>query len=150
LRSLGAEVFSVPVVPWSDEANYNHQARRYAEKLENAVWTNQLDNTANSRAHYETTGPEIWKQTDGKVDAVVFGTGTGGTIAGQSLYSQRKISRSLKKLTFLGDVRHFEFSMGSLEFPPPPKEFRAFSRLKKILNKKIGDFLEISDFFPLV
>ena len=82
MRLLGAEVTTVPVVPFDDPANYNSQARRYAEKLENAVWTNQFDNVANRRAHYETTGPEIWKQTDQKVDAVVFGTGTGGTLAG--------------------------------------------------------------------
>ncbi|OQV24605.1 hypothetical protein BV898_01665 [Hypsibius exemplaris] len=90
LRALGAQVFSVPVVPWTDQENYNHQARRYAEKLENAVWTNQFDNVANTRAHYETTGPEIWQQTEGKVDAVVFGTGTGGTIAGVSRYLKER------------------------------------------------------------
>ena len=50
--------------------------------LSNSVWTNQFDNTANRRAHIETTGPEIWRQTDGKVSAVTFSTGTGGTLAG--------------------------------------------------------------------
>lgn len=58
------------------------QAKRYANDLTNAVWTNQFDNTANRRAHIEMTGPEIWEQTDGKVDAVTFSTGTGGTLAG--------------------------------------------------------------------
>ena len=53
LQTLGAEVRAVPVVPWSDPANYNHQAREYAESLDNAVWTNQFDNTANRRAHIE-------------------------------------------------------------------------------------------------
>lgn len=84
LKTLGAEVITVPVVPWTDENNYNHQAKRFAAKLSNAVWTNQFDNVANRRAHYETTGPEIFRQTAGKVDAVVFGTGTGGTIAGKN------------------------------------------------------------------
>ena len=88
LRLLGAEVISVPVVPFTDPAHYNHQARRYAEKLGNAVWTNQFDNLANLRAHYETTGPEIWQQANQKVDAVVFGTGTGGTLAGIELTTE--------------------------------------------------------------
>lgn len=58
------------------------QAKRYADGLDNAVWTNQFDNTANKRAHIETTGPEIWEQTNGTVNAVTFATGTGGTLAG--------------------------------------------------------------------
>jgi cysteine synthase A len=79
---LGAEVHAVPAVPFSNPDNYNHQAARYAAVLENAVWTNQFDNLANRRAHVETTGPEIWNQTDGKVDAFTCATGTGGTLAG--------------------------------------------------------------------
>lgn len=90
LKTLGADVRPCPVVPWSDDNNYNHQARRYAESLENAVWTNQFDNTANRQAHIETTGPEIWEETEGKVNAVVFGTGTGGTLAGTSMYLKEK------------------------------------------------------------
>ncbi|XP_035683089.1 cysteine synthase 1-like [Branchiostoma floridae] len=86
LTTLGADVRPVPVAPFTDPNNYNHQARRFAESINNAVWTNQFDNTANRRAHIETTGPEIWRQTDGKVDAVTFGTGTGGTLAGVSMY----------------------------------------------------------------
>lgn len=86
LETLGAEVRPQPVVPWDDPMNYNHQAARYADSIDNAVWTNQFDNTANKQAHIETTGPEIWSQTGGKVDAVVFGTGTGGTLAGVATY----------------------------------------------------------------
>jgi len=63
LKTLGAEVITCPVVAWTDENNYNHQARRFAESIDNAVWTNQFDNTANRLAHIETTGPEIWEQT---------------------------------------------------------------------------------------
>ncbi|CAI8040116.1 Cysteine synthase 1 [Geodia barretti] len=63
LKVLGADVRPVPAVTFDNPDNYNHQARRYAESLENAVWTNQFDNTANRRAHVETTGPEIWEQT---------------------------------------------------------------------------------------
>ncbi|KAK3740152.1 hypothetical protein QZH41_003818 [Actinostola sp. cb2023] len=90
LQALGADVRLVPVVPFDNPLNYNHQARRFAESLDTAVWTNQFDNTANRRAHFETTGPEIWQQTDGQVDAVVFSTGTGGTIAGVGSYLKSK------------------------------------------------------------
>lgn len=84
LRLLGAEVHPVPAVAFDHPDNYNHQARRHAERLGkgNAVWTNQFDNTANRRAHVETTGPEIWAQTGGKVDAFTCATGTAGTLAG--------------------------------------------------------------------
>jgi cysteine synthase A len=86
LKTLGAEVRVVPTVPYRDEMNYQKQAGRYAESLPNAVWANQFDNTANRLAHYESTGPEIWRQTDGKVDAFVSAVGTGGTLAGVSAY----------------------------------------------------------------
>ncbi|KAI0902317.1 cysteine synthase [Annulohypoxylon nitens] len=86
LRLLGAEVYPVPAVAFDNPMNYNHQAKRHAEGLENAVWTNQFDNTANRRAHIETTGPEIWTQTDGKVDAFTCATGTAGTLAGVTRY----------------------------------------------------------------
>ncbi|KAJ3105099.1 Cysteine synthase 1 [Phlyctochytrium planicorne] len=82
LRSLGADVRPVPAAPFTDPANYNHQAKEYAESIPNAVWTNQFDNTANRRAHIETTGPEIWAQTNGKLDAFTCASGTGGTAAG--------------------------------------------------------------------
>jgi len=90
LQTLGADVRPVPALAWTDENNYNHQARRFAEQTENAVWTNQFDNTANKRAHVETTGPEIWQDTKGKVSAVTFGTGTGGTLAGTGVYLKEK------------------------------------------------------------
>ncbi|KAI1082276.1 PALP-domain-containing protein [Whalleya microplaca] len=86
LRLLGADVYPVPAVAFDNPQNYNHQAKRHAEKLGNAVWTNQFDNTANRRAHVETTGPEIWAQTEGKVDAFTCATGTGGTLAGVTRY----------------------------------------------------------------
>lgn len=86
LRLLGAEVYPVPAVPFENPENYNHQAKRHAEQLDNAVWTNQFDNTANRQAHIETTGPEIWAQTQGKVDAFTCGSGTAGTIAGVTRY----------------------------------------------------------------
>jgi len=83
---LGAEVYPVPAVAFDNPENYNHQAKRHAERLDNAVWTNQFDNIANRRAHIETTGPEIWNQTAGKVDAFTCASGTAGTIAGVTRY----------------------------------------------------------------
>lgn len=86
LRMLGADVRPVPAVAFENPKNYNHQAREYATSIDNAIWTNQFDNVANARAHYETTGPEIWEQTKGKVDAFICATGTGGTLAGVGKY----------------------------------------------------------------
>jgi cysteine synthase A len=85
LRTLGAEVKAVPEKPYKDPENYNHIARRLAEER-GWFWANQFDNTANRDAHYRSTGPEIWKQTEGKVTAFVAAVGTGGTLAGVSVY----------------------------------------------------------------
>ncbi|KAF3309186.1 Cysteine synthase 1 [Orbilia oligospora] len=101
LRLLGAEVYPVPAVAFENPENYNHQAKRHAEKLENAVWTNQFDNTANRRAHIETTGPEIWEQTGGKIDGFTCSTGTGGTLAGITRYLKEKSDGTVK--SFLAD-----------------------------------------------
>ncbi len=90
LEALGAEVRKVPVVPYSNPAQYQHQAGRLAAELPNAVWANQFDNTANRRAHVESTGPEIWAQTAGRVDAFVASSGTGGTLAGTSEFLKSK------------------------------------------------------------
>ncbi len=90
LKTLGAEVRTVPAVPYKDPNNYVKLSGRLAAEMENAVWANQFDNLANRRAHFETTGPEIWEQTDGKVDAWVAATGTGGTFAGVSMFLKSK------------------------------------------------------------
>jgi cysteine synthase A len=90
LRTLGAEVRPVPAVPYKDPNNYVKLSGRLAAEMDNAIWANQFDNLANRQAHYETTGPEIWAQTDGKIDAWVTATGTGGTFAGVSLYLKEK------------------------------------------------------------
>lgn len=90
LRTLGAEVRTVPAVPYSDPNNYVKLSGRLAAEMENAVWANQFDNLANRHAHYETTGPEIWEQTEGKIDAWVAATGTGGTFAGVSMFLKSK------------------------------------------------------------
>jgi cysteine synthase A len=90
LTALGAEVRPVPAVPYKDPNNYVKLSGRIASELENAIWANQFDNLANRRAHYETTGPEIWTQTDGKIDGWVAATGTGGTFAGVAMYLKEK------------------------------------------------------------
>jgi cysteine synthase len=90
MRTLGAEVRPVPAVPYKDPNNYVKLSGRIAEEMENAIWANQFENLANRQAHYETTAAEIWAQTDGKVDAWVAATGTGGTYAGVSLFLKEK------------------------------------------------------------
>ena len=90
LRTLGAEVRPVPAVPYRDPNNYVKLSGRLAAEMDNAIWANQFDNTANRRAHYETTAPEIWAQTDGKIDAWVSATGTGGTYAGAAMFFKQK------------------------------------------------------------
>lgn len=90
LRTLGAEVRPVPAVPYRDPNNYVKLSGRIADEMENAIWANQFDNLANRLSHYETTGPEIWEQTDGKIDGWVAATGTGGTYAGVSLFLKEK------------------------------------------------------------
>lgn len=86
LRTLGAEVRPVPAVPYRDANNYVKISGRLADEMNNAIWANQFDNLANRTAHYETTGPEIWQQTEGRVSAWVASAGTGGTVAGVSQY----------------------------------------------------------------
>lgn len=90
LEALGAEVRIVPTVAYRNRMNYQKQAGRYAQSTEGAVWLNQFDNTANRLAHYESSGPEIWEQTEGLVDAFVCSVGTGGTIAGVSTYLKQQ------------------------------------------------------------
>src|ERR1700742_711150 len=96
LRLAGAELVEVPAVPYANPNNYVKVSGRLAEQLaktekNGAVWANQFDNVANRQAHIETTGPEIWEQTGGKVDGFVSAVGTGGTLAGVGMaLKQRK------------------------------------------------------------
>jgi cysteine synthase len=90
LRLAGAELLQVPAAPYSNPNNYIHVSSRVAEILDKnrpngAIWANQFDNLANREAHFQTTGPEIWDDTDGKVDGFVSAMGTGGTISGVSM-----------------------------------------------------------------
>ncbi|HEY2447051.1 MAG TPA: pyridoxal-phosphate dependent enzyme, partial [Rhizomicrobium sp.] len=84
LRLMAAELIEVPAVPYKDPNNYVKFSGRLADRMstqnpQGAIWANQFDNTANRLAHIETTGPEIWRQTDGKVDGFVSAVGTVGT-----------------------------------------------------------------------
>ena len=95
LRLCGAELVEVPALPFADPNNYQHIARRMAEELAEkepggVIFADQWNNLANRRAHYETTGPEIWAQTDGKIDGFICSIGTGGTIAGTSTFLKEK------------------------------------------------------------
>src|SRR5436190_7563906 len=94
LRLCGAELMQVPAVPYKDPNNYVHVSERVAKEL-GAFWANQWDNTANADGHYRSTGPEIWTQTDGKVDGFTCAIGTGGTLAGVSRYLKEK-KKSIK------------------------------------------------------
>jgi cysteine synthase len=90
LRLAGAELIEVPAVPYANGNNYIKVSGRVAEKLaktepNGAIWANQFDNVANRQGHIDTTGPEIYRQTDGKVDGFICAIGTGGTLAGTGM-----------------------------------------------------------------
>ena len=95
LRLCGAELIEVPAVPYSNPNNYVKVSGRLAAQLarsekSGAIWANQFDNIANRQAHIDGTGPEIWQQTDGKVDGFVCAVGTGGTLAGIAMALKAK------------------------------------------------------------
>ena len=95
LRLYGAELVEVPALPYSNPNNYQHVAKRLAEQLRKSepngvLFADQWNNLDNPKAHYVSTGPEIWQQTGGKVDAFICAVGTGGTLAGTSAYLREK------------------------------------------------------------
>ncbi|MGB0785191.1 MAG: cysteine synthase A [Alphaproteobacteria bacterium] len=95
IRLYGAELIEVPPAPFKDPANYVHVSRKLAEQLNeidrgSALWANQFDNTDNRLGHYETTGPEIWEGTNGKLDGFICAVGSGGTLAGAGSYLQER------------------------------------------------------------
>jgi len=95
LRLAGAELVQVPAAPYSNPNNYVRYSGRLAEKISQiepngAIWANQFDNVANRQAHVETTGPEIWQQTGGRIDGFVCAVGSGGTLAGVAMALQPK------------------------------------------------------------
>jgi cysteine synthase A len=95
LRLCGAELVEVPALPYSNPNNYQHVGKRLADKLRKSepngvLFADQWNNLDNAKAHYDSTGPEIWQQTDGKVDGFICSVGTGGTLAGISRYLKEK------------------------------------------------------------
>ena len=95
LKNIGADLRLVPPKPYKNDGNYVKVAGRLADDLRSTnnhgvVWANQFDNIANAKGHYETTGPEVWNQTEGKIDGFVCSSGTGGTIGGVSNYLKEK------------------------------------------------------------
>ncbi|MEL6701776.1 MAG: cysteine synthase A, partial [Pseudomonadota bacterium] len=95
LRLAGAELVLVPAAPYKNPNNYVRYSGRLAEELaktepNGAIWANQFDNVANRQAHIDTTGPEVWEQTGGKVDGFICAAGSGGTVAGMGMYLQPK------------------------------------------------------------
>ena len=98
LRLVGAELVEVPAVPYSNPNNYVKYSGRLAEKLaetdpNGCIWANQFDNVANRNGHYRTTGPEIWEQTEGKLDGFVCAVGSGGTLAGVGMALKERNSK---------------------------------------------------------
>jgi len=98
LRLAGAELREVPALPYRDPGNYIRVSERLAAELASSnangvIWANQFDNVANRQGHYKTTGPEIWRQTEGKIDGFICAVGTGGTLAGVGFYLKERNPR---------------------------------------------------------
>jgi cysteine synthase A len=121
IKLLGAELIEVDAVPYSNSGNYIHTSQRLAEELakdepNGALWANQFDNIANRQAHIDTTGPEIFKQTDGKIDGFICAVGTGGTLGGMSLSLKTlKPSILIGLADPLGSKMYSYFKNGELE-----------------------------------
>ena len=120
LRLCGADLREVPAVPYRDENNYVKFSSRLAEKLakteaNGAIWANQFDNVANLKGHYENTGPEIFEQTNGKVDAFICSVGTGGTLAGTGMALKERNPKIIISLADpLGAALHSFYTTGEL------------------------------------
>ena len=121
LRLCGADLRLVPAVPYRDPGNYVHVSQRIAEELaktepNGAIWANQFDNTANRDGHYRTTGPEIWEQTDGTVDAFICSVGTGGTLAGTAMaLKERNSAIVIGVADPMGSAIYSHFALGELK-----------------------------------
>jgi len=121
LRSIGADLIEVPAVPYKNPNNYVKYSARLAEELNRnapngAIWANQFDNVANKRAHVETTGPEIWAQTEGRIDGFISAVGTGGTLAGVSdVLKAHKQEVSIALADPNGSALHNFYTHGKLE-----------------------------------
>ncbi len=120
LRLCGADLREVPAVPYRDENNYVKFSGRLAEELakteaNGAIWANQFDNVANRKGHYENTGPEIFEQTNGNVDAFICAVGTGGTLAGTGMALKERNPKIIISLADpLGAALHSFYTTGEL------------------------------------
>ena len=120
LRLCGADLHEVPAVPYRDENNYVKVSKRIAEEISKkesngSIWANQFDNVANRQGHYENTGPEIFEQTDGKIDAFICSVGSGGTLAGTGMYLKEKNPKIIIGLADpLGSALHSYYTTGEL------------------------------------
>jgi len=121
LRLAGAELIEVPAVPYANPNNYVKVSGRLAERLaasepNGAIWANQFDNVANRQAHIETTGPEIWEQTGGRVDGFVCAVGTGGTLAGVGMaLKARNPKVTIGLADPMGAALHSYYTTGELK-----------------------------------
>ncbi len=121
LRLAGAELVQVPAAPYKNPNNYVRYSGRLAAELaqiepNGAIWANQFDNVANRQAHVETTGPEVWEQTDGKVDGFICAVGSGGTLAGMAMALQPK-GVKIGLADPEGAALHSFYTTGKLESP---------------------------------
>ena len=120
LRLCGADLREVPAVPYRDENNYVKFSGRLAEELakteaNGVIWANQFDNVANRKGHYENTGPEIFEQTNGKVDAFICAVGTGGSLAGTGMALKERNPEIIISLADpLGAALHSFYTTGEL------------------------------------
>jgi cysteine synthase A len=148
LRTLGAEVITVPEKPYSDPGNYNKQAQRLAQ--ENGwFWANQFDNVANRLAHYRTTGPEIWEQTSGEVTGFVASIGTGGTLAGTALFLKEQ-NPKVKAICAdpYGAAMYSWFKQGNLEIKDGDSYAEGIGQMRVTENLKgivIDDAYRVTD-----
>jgi cysteine synthase len=121
LRLAGAELIEVPAVPYANPNNYVKVSGRLAERLaasepNGAIWANQFDNVANRQGHIETTGPEIWEQTDGRIDGFICSVGTGGTLAGVGMaLKERNPKIAIGLADPMGAALYSYFTTGELK-----------------------------------
>ena len=149
LRTLGAEVRVVETVPYANDMNYQKQAGRFAETLDNAVWVNQFDNTANRQAHFESTGPEIWQQTNGDIDAFTCAVGTGGTLAGVSRFLKAK-NKDIKIVLAdpFGSALYNYVTTGEASMTPGPSITEGIGNSRvtdNLADTQIDDAVQIAD-----
>jgi cysteine synthase len=149
LRTLGAEVRVVKTVPYKDDMNYQKQAGRFAAQLPGAVWANQFDNVANRLAHYESTAPEIWAETNGRIDAFTCSVGTGGTLAGVSRFmKERSANVKIVLADPPGSALYSYVKTGDAVMSPGPSITEGIGNSRVTDNLKgtlIDDAVQISD-----